>query len=85
LQILIQPTDEAVKILANEVDLIVTSRSRAAQIRRLNLSIPLIELSFHISRESANRVVDALYNATNADQIPSQEVAIGRRTPAQAV
>jgi DNA-binding transcriptional regulator YhcF (GntR family) len=85
LQILIQPTDEAIRILANEVDLIVTSRSRAAQIRRLNLSIPLIELSFHISRESANRVVDALYNATNADQHPGQEVTTGRRTPAPAV
>jgi DNA-binding transcriptional regulator YhcF (GntR family) len=65
--VLIQPTDEAIRDLAREVDLIVTSRSRAAQIRRLNLTIPLIELSFHISRESANRVVNALYNATDAD------------------
>jgi DNA-binding transcriptional regulator YhcF (GntR family) len=65
-QVLIQPTDEAIRDLAREVDLIVTSRSRAAQIRRLNLTIPLIELSFHISRESANRVMNALYNATDA-------------------
>jgi DNA-binding transcriptional regulator YhcF (GntR family) len=65
-QVLIQPTDEAIRDLAREVDLIVTSRSRAAQIRRLNLAIPLIELSFHISRESANRVMNALYNATDA-------------------
>jgi DNA-binding transcriptional regulator YhcF (GntR family) len=65
-QVLIQPTDEAIRDLASEVDLIVTSRSRAAQIRRLNLAIPLIELSFHISRESANRVMNALYNATDA-------------------
>jgi DNA-binding transcriptional regulator YhcF (GntR family) len=82
LRVLIQPTDEAVKHLAREVDLIVTSRSRAAQIRRLNLSIPLIELSFHISRESANRVVDALYSAANADHRPDQGVATERRTPA---
>jgi hypothetical protein len=85
LQVLIQPTDDEVKNLAREVDLIVTSRSRAAQIRRLNLSIPLIELSFHISRESANRVVDALYSASNVDQLPDQEVANDRRTPAQAI
>src|SRR5215203_93154 len=65
-QVLIQPSDEAIRDLATEVDLIVTSRSRAAQIRRLNLAIPLIELSFHISRESANRVMNALYNATDA-------------------
>jgi GntR family transcriptional regulator len=64
-QVLIQPTDEAIRDLAREVDLIVTSRSRAAQIRRLNLAIPLIELSFHISRESANRVMNALHSATD--------------------
>lgn len=85
LQVLIQPTDDDVKNLAREVDLIVTSRSRAAQIRRLNLSIPLIELSFHISRESANRVVDALYSATDADQLTDEEVATDRRAPAQAI
>jgi hypothetical protein len=85
LKVLIQPPDEAVKNLAREVDLIVTSRSRAAQIRRLNLSVPLIELSFHISRESANRVVDALYSATDADQLADQEVATDERTPAQAI
>jgi len=65
-QVLIQPSDEAIRDLSREVDLIVTSRSRAAQIRRLNFAIPLIELSFHISRESANRVMAALYNATDA-------------------
>jgi hypothetical protein len=47
---------------------IVTSRSRAAQIRRLRLGVPLIELSFHISWESANRVVDALDNTAYAGQ-----------------
>jgi len=33
--------------------------------RRLDLALPLIELSFHISPESAHRVVDALYSASN--------------------
>jgi DNA-binding transcriptional regulator YhcF (GntR family) len=64
-RILIQPSDEAIGELAREVDLIVTSRSRAAQIRRLHLALPLIELSFHISRESAQRVVDALFSAAD--------------------
>src|SRR5215217_2587116 len=83
--VLIQPTDEAIRGLARKVDLIVTSRSRAAQIRRLNLPVPLIELSFHISRESANRVVDALYSATEADQLADQGVVTDQRTPAQAI
>jgi len=59
-RVLIRPTDEAVVELAREVDLLVTSRSRASQIRRLNLGLPVIELSFRISRESANRVIDEL-------------------------
>jgi DNA-binding transcriptional regulator YhcF (GntR family) len=62
-RVLIRPTDEAITRLAREVDLLVTSRSRAGQIRRLNLGLPLIELAFHISRESANRVVDELVAA----------------------
>jgi DNA-binding transcriptional regulator YhcF (GntR family) len=85
LQVLIQPTDEAIKNLAREVDLIVTSRSRAAQIRRLNLAIPLIELAFHISRESANRVVDALYSATNAEQLSDHKVVVDRRATAPTI
>src|SRR5215216_6634503 len=85
LKVLIQPTDEAVKNLAREVDLIVTSRSRAAQIRRLNLSVPLIELSFHISRESANRVVDALYSATDAEQLSDHKVMVDRRATAPTI
>jgi GntR family transcriptional regulator len=85
LQVLIQPTDEAIKNLAREVDLIVTSRSRAAQIRRLNLAIPLIELAFHISRESANRVVDALYSATDAEQHSDHKVIVDRRATAPTI
>ena len=82
-QVLIQPTDEAIRDLAKDLDLIITSRSRAAQIRRLNLAIPLIELSFHISRASANRVIDALYNATDAGQPRDEEVATEWRNSAQ--
>jgi DNA-binding transcriptional regulator YhcF (GntR family) len=85
LQVLIQPTDEAIKNLAREVDLIVTSRSRAAQIRRLNLAIPLIELAFHISRESANRVVDALYSATDTEQLSDHKVVVDRRATAPTI
>jgi hypothetical protein len=38
------------------------------QIRRLNLDVPMIELAFHISWESARRVVDALYSTPDAGQ-----------------
>jgi GntR family transcriptional regulator len=72
---LVQPSDEDIRGLARGVDVIVTSRSRATQIRRLNLAVPLIELSFHISRESANRVVDALCDSTDVGQSPAHEVA----------
>jgi DNA-binding transcriptional regulator YhcF (GntR family) len=64
-RVLIKPRVEEIRDLAEAVDLIVTSRSRAAQLRRLHLALPLIELSFHISPESAHRVVDALYSAGN--------------------
>ncbi len=63
-QTLIRPTDEKIRGLSEEVDLIVTSRSRASQVRRLNLAIPAIELSFHISPESANRVVEVLHGSS---------------------
>ena len=84
LHVLIQPTDEAIKNLAREVDLIVTSRSRAAHIRRLNLATPVIELLFHISRASTNRVIDALDNATDTGQPDDEEVAAERRNSPQA-
>jgi hypothetical protein len=74
--VLIRPTDEAIRDLAARVDVIVTSRSRAAQIRRLNLAVPLIELSFHISRESANRVRDALDNPRENDGVGESIAAI---------
>lgn len=58
--VLVQPTDEEILALAGHVDVIIYSRSRLAQIRRLILATPTIGLSFHISRESANRVVESL-------------------------
>ena len=73
-EVLVQPTDEAIRDLAANVDVIVTSRSRAGQIRRLELTTPLIELSFHISRESANRVVDALYGPGEANRFQDEVI-----------
>jgi GntR family transcriptional regulator len=70
---LIQPADDEVLALANEVDLIVASRSRLAQLNRLSLAIPVIALSFHISRESANRVIDALYSAGDTRQVNARQ------------
>lgn len=67
-QTIVRPNDDEIRELAENVDVIVTSRSRAVQIRRLNLTVPMIELAFHISWESARRVVDALYNAHETEQ-----------------
>ena len=58
--ILVCPTNEEILTLASNSDVIVYSRSRLAQIRRLDIVCPTIGLSFHISPESANRVVESL-------------------------
>nr|MBA3414770.1 hypothetical protein [Chloroflexia bacterium] len=70
---LIRPTDEKVRHLAAEVDQIVTSRSRAAQVRRLALAVPVIELSFHISAESASRVVEMLHGPSDTGCGPAAD------------
>jgi hypothetical protein len=80
-EVLIQPTDDAIRDLSANADVIVTSRSRAAQMRRLDLTVPLIELSFHISRASANRVVDALYNQREASRL--QDLVVTASTAAR--
>jgi hypothetical protein len=58
----------------------------------LNLGLPVIELSFHISRESANRVIDELVappgkqaRDSNSQDVPESEpvnarVGTGDRT-----
>jgi GntR family transcriptional regulator len=79
MRVLVRPSDEAIRELARDVDLIVTSRSRAVQIRRLGLALPMIELSFHISRESANRVVEALYGEGGRQREAEGRVPSGRR------
>jgi len=68
-RVLIRPKDEEIADLAGKIDVIVTSRSRAEQIRRLNPGIPLIELSFHISAESANRVVESLHGVRDSGSL----------------
>jgi hypothetical protein len=47
-------------MLAREVDVLVASRSRAPQTRRAADGVPVIELSFHISRASAELVAEAM-------------------------
>lgn len=72
---LVHPTDDRIRTRAAEVDVIVTSRSRAAQVGRLALALPIIELSFHISPESAHRVIDVLHgpSATNDHRLAGNE------------
>jgi DNA-binding transcriptional regulator YhcF (GntR family) len=77
-RVLVRPSDEEIVALGREVDLIVTSRSRAAQVRRLHLGTPLIELSFHISRESAHRVVEVVQDANGTSSGRLEEPEPGR-------
>jgi DNA-binding transcriptional regulator YhcF (GntR family) len=57
---LMTPTTEEIQQLSREVDVIVCNRSRAGQVGSLGLTIPVIELRFHVSRQSMARVTDAL-------------------------
>jgi DNA-binding transcriptional regulator YhcF (GntR family) len=57
---LVIPSDEQIVELADEVDVFLCSRSRFGQVARLNLPRPAIELQFHVSRQSAARVAEAL-------------------------
>ncbi|MGH2617465.1 MAG: GntR family transcriptional regulator [Thermomicrobiales bacterium] len=57
---LVLPDDAEIVALAAEVDAFVCSRSRFAQVCALQLPPPVIELQFHISRQSAGRVTEAL-------------------------
>ncbi len=59
-QVLVRPSDEEIRKLAQTVDVIVYSRSRARQMERLALETRTIGLSFHISRDSAARVTEVL-------------------------
>ena len=58
--ILVLPTDEEIIQHARECDVVICSRSRAAQVRALNLDISVIVLPFHISQPSASKIVEAL-------------------------
>jgi DNA-binding transcriptional regulator YhcF (GntR family) len=57
---LVMPTDAELRRLDQEVDVIVCSRSWGPRIRGLHLTKPVIELSFHVSRQSALRVGELL-------------------------
>jgi DNA-binding transcriptional regulator YhcF (GntR family) len=57
---LVSPTDAEIRELSAGVDCIVCNRSRASHVKSLGLPIPVIELSFHVSRQSIARVMDAL-------------------------
>jgi hypothetical protein len=57
---LVLPSDEEIVALADEVDAFLCSRSRFGQVVRLSLPRPAIELRFHVSRQSAARVAEAI-------------------------
>ena len=57
---LVRPSHAEIHALAQSVDAIVCSRSRAAQVQSLNLAISVIPLPFHVSQQSASRVGEIL-------------------------
>jgi GntR family transcriptional regulator len=56
----VKPSDVAIRRLSAEVDCIVCSRSWADRLASLRLPVPVIELGFHISQQSALRIMDLL-------------------------
>jgi hypothetical protein len=69
-------TDEdSLREFARRVDVIVCNRSREAQLTRLNLDTPIITLPFHISRQSALRVFDALLNGDSTSDVHATAAA----------
>lgn len=67
---LVLPSDEEIMALAREVDAFLCSRSRFEQVARLRLPRPVIELRFHVSRQSAARVAEALIGPRNQGADP---------------
>lgn len=73
LKVVLSQDDLAIKELVNEVDAIVCSRSREEQVRSLGVDISVIALPFHMSSQSALRILDALVTKDEApihDPIP---------------
>jgi DNA-binding transcriptional regulator YhcF (GntR family) len=58
--LLVRPTDQQIRALADALDVIVCSRSRQAQVTALALALPVITLPFHVSPLSARRVREEL-------------------------
>lgn len=65
---LVSPSNEEICELSRAVDYIICNRSRASQVMDLKLPIPVIELSFHVSRQSIARVADAFVAPLEANE-----------------
>ena len=73
-QAAVMPNDHEVVRLATAVDAIVCSRSWAERLRSFDLPVPIIELGFHISQQSALRVMELLQAG------PDAYAPLGRRS-----
>jgi DNA-binding transcriptional regulator YhcF (GntR family) len=84
-KVLVCPSDAQIRDLADEVDVIVCSRSRMTQVVALPLTLPVIALPFHVSPQSARRVLDALVERRvggPASSRPSDDGSTSRRAGA---
>ncbi|MGH2618201.1 MAG: hypothetical protein ACRDJC_23480, partial [Thermomicrobiales bacterium] len=64
--LLVRPTNAEILQLAEAVDTIVCSRSRTSQVQSLNVGVPIIPLPFHVSQQSASRVLEILAGSRGA-------------------
>ena len=58
--LLVKPDDKTILDCVDDVDVLVCSRSLAPQMRALDLGKPVIVLPFHISQQSAVKIVEGI-------------------------
>jgi DNA-binding transcriptional regulator YhcF (GntR family) len=66
-QSLVSPSIPQVSQLASNVDVLVCSRSQFRLVKLATSGVPIIELPFHVSRSSANRITETMLRALDTD------------------
>jgi GntR family transcriptional regulator len=74
----VKPSEVDVRRLTGEVDCIVCSRSWVDRLRSMSLPVPVIELGFHISQQSALRIMDLLIGRPDTIGEPTFELERSR-------
>jgi DNA-binding transcriptional regulator YhcF (GntR family) len=68
------PTIEDIRALARDVDILVCTRDQEQTIRLVDLDVPVLSIPFHVSPNSAARVLEVmLENRPKSQQVAAQE------------